>query len=71
MQAAPLYLDRAASVARVLELTAQAAGLGARVIVFPGAFVPTYPDWIWRISPADGVLADNDRDDVLYRQFPV
>src|SRR5713226_1945366 len=58
VQAAPVYLDRAATVARVLELTAEAAGLGAKVIVFPEAFVPTYPDWIWRISPADGALQD-------------
>jgi nitrilase len=58
VQAAPVYLDRAATVARVVELTTEAAGLGAEVIVFPEAFVPTYPDWIWRISPADGALQD-------------
>ncbi|MGE3285442.1 MAG: carbon-nitrogen hydrolase family protein [Pseudonocardia sp.] len=51
VQATPVFLDRAATIERVAELTAKAAAEGAGIVAFPEAFVPTYPDWVWR-SPA-------------------
>ncbi|MFA9429209.1 carbon-nitrogen hydrolase family protein [Egicoccus sp. AB-alg2] len=55
VQDAPVFLDRDATVARVHALTGQAAAEGAELVVFPEAFVPTYPDWVWRTTPwADG-----------------
>lgn len=50
VQAAPVFLDREATVRRVAELAAEAAGEGAELIAFPEAFVPTYPDWVWRTA---------------------
>ena len=26
---------------------------GVRLIVFPEAFIPTYPGWVWHLSPAE------------------
>jgi nitrilase len=52
VQAAPVYLDRAATVAKACDLIAAAGGEGARLIVFPEAFIPTYPGWVWHLSPA-------------------
>ncbi len=49
VQATPVFLDRDATVEKVAGLTATAAAEGAGLIVFPEAFVPTYPDWVWRI----------------------
>ena len=46
VQASYVLLDRDATVARVEELTAEAAGLGAELVVFPEAFVPGTPLWI-------------------------
>ena len=43
VQAAPLLFDREATLAKVRTLTADAAGQGARLIVFPEAFVSGYP----------------------------
>jgi nitrilase len=43
VQAAPIFFDREATVARVAELAAEAAGQGARLILFPEAFIPAYP----------------------------
>ena len=43
VQAAPIFFNREATVARVAELTAEAAGQGARLILFPEAFIPAYP----------------------------
>ena len=54
VQAAPVLLDREATLARVDELTGEAAAGGADLVVFPEAFVPGYPDWVWRTTPWDG-----------------
>lgn len=50
-QEAPILLDREQTLARVSDLIAEAAGRGARLIVFPEAFISTYPAWIWRLRP--------------------
>ena len=58
VQAAPVLLDRDATLARVESLTADAAAGGAELVVFPEVFVPGYPDWVWRTTPwADGARA--------------
>ena len=46
VQAAYVLMDREATIDRVAELTAQAAREGARLVVFPEAFVPGTPFWI-------------------------
>jgi len=51
VQATPVFLDRDATVEKVVELTEKAAAQGAGLVVFPEAFVPAYPDWVWR-TPA-------------------
>jgi nitrilase len=52
VQAAPVYLDRDATVAKACDLIASAGREGARLIVFPEAFIPTYPGWVWHLPPA-------------------
>ncbi|WP_405445722.1 carbon-nitrogen hydrolase family protein [Streptomyces erythrochromogenes] len=54
VQAAPVYLDPAATVGKAVALIAEAAANGARLVVFPEVFVPGYPYWNWTMNPVQG-----------------
>jgi hypothetical protein len=47
VQAEPVVLDREATLDKLGELAAQAAREGARLLVFPEAFIPAYPSSAW------------------------
>jgi predicted amidohydrolase len=54
IQAAPVFLDPAATTEKACRLIAQAAAQGARVIALPEVFIPGYPYWSWMMSPLEG-----------------
>ena len=54
VMASPVFLDREATMEKACGLIAEAAGAGAGLIVFPEAFVPGYPYWIWLMTPTRG-----------------
>ncbi|MEX0756745.1 MAG: nitrilase-related carbon-nitrogen hydrolase, partial [Acidimicrobiia bacterium] len=58
VQAAPVFLDRAGTTAKVCALLREASAEGARLVVFPESFIPCYPDWVWRQRPWDDGDAD-------------
>jgi nitrilase len=43
VQAAPIPFDRKASAGKVVALTREAAAKGARIVLFPEAYIPCYP----------------------------
>ena len=47
VQVEPAILDRAGTIDRVAERTAEAAGAGAGLVVFPETFIPAYPRSAW------------------------
>jgi nitrilase len=52
-QAAPIFLDRDATIDKACKLIAEAGAAGAKLVVFPECFIPTYPLWVWFIRPAE------------------
>ena len=57
VQATPVFLDRDATIDKACELITTAGREGARLIVFPEAFIPSYPEWVWCIpSGEQGLL---------------
>ena len=51
VQHAPQVLDREATLDQAVKFITEAASNGAQLIVFPEAFVPGYPAWVWRLRP--------------------
>jgi len=51
VQQTPVFLDRIYTLQKAISAINEAASNGAKLIVFPEAFVPGYPAWIWRLRP--------------------
>jgi len=51
IQEAPYVLDKMKTVAQAANIINTVAAQGAELIVFPEAFIPGYPAWIWRLRP--------------------
>lgn len=45
VQAAPVFMDKQATIEKCISLIKEAASRGARIVVFPETFIPTYPYW--------------------------
>ncbi len=51
VQHPPTFLDRASALQRTVSAINEAAINGAKLIVFPEAFISGYPAWVWRLRP--------------------
>lgn len=51
IQKPPVLLDRTQTIENALESIDEAASEGASLLVFPEAYIPGYPIWIWRLKP--------------------
>jgi len=51
VQEPPVFLDREKTIERAVGHVDQAAAQGAELVVFPEAYVPGYPAWVWRLKP--------------------
>lgn len=55
VQEPPVYLDLERTMARAIALIAKAADEGAALVVFPEAWFPGYPTFVWRLAPGAGM----------------
>jgi nitrilase len=55
-QVEPVIFDREATISRLEQVAAEAAGNGARLVLFPETFVPAYPTnrWVRYLAGGDG-----------------
>ncbi|HUZ85349.1 MAG TPA: carbon-nitrogen hydrolase family protein [Candidatus Baltobacterales bacterium] len=51
VQHPPVTLDRKKTLERGVKLLEEAASHGARLVSFPEAWLPGYPEWLWRLRP--------------------
>lgn len=65
IQEPPVFLDLEKSTARAVEMIARAAAEGAGLVVFPEAWFPGYPTFIWRLAPGAGM----GKTDELYARL--
>lgn len=63
-QASPVFLNKKKTVQKACELISQAAAGGAKIIVFPEAYIPGYPDWVWLVPNSKGAILNE-----LYKEL--
>ena len=60
IQKPPVLLDRSMTIGRTLESIDEAVREGASLLVFPEAYIPGYPIWIWRLKPGGDMTLSSD-----------
>lgn len=65
IQQPPVYLNLEKSLERAVDLIAQSAREGAGLVVFPEAWLPGYPTFVWRLAPGAGM----GKTDVLFSKL--
>ena len=65
IQQSPILLDLPRTIDKAVRLIGSAADNGAELVIFPEAFFPGYPAWIWRLRPG----GDWELTDQLHKQL--
>jgi hypothetical protein len=65
VQAAPVFLDLEASLQKAEGLIEKAAAEGARLVVFPEAFLPAWPAWVDEVLPGEDLRPQREHARVV------
>jgi nitrilase len=68
VQATPVFLNCEATLEKACRLIAEAPALGARLVVFPEAFVAGYPYWLWGDRPGEVMGLEQQAFAALWRE---
>lgn len=60
IQSPPVLLQRDATLHQMLAAIDEAVGAGATLLVFPEAYLPGYPTWIWRLAPGSDMALSSE-----------
>ena len=60
IQKPPVLLDRDKTLEQAVASINEAARAGAALLVFPEAYVPGYPAWIWRLKPGGDIALSGE-----------
>lgn len=60
IQKPPVLLDRDKSIAQAVRSIDEAASAGAVLLVFPEAYIPGYPTWVWRLKPGGDMALSSE-----------
>jgi nitrilase len=71
VHAAPVFLNRTATVAKAISLIREASANGAQLIAFPESFIPAFPVWAALWAPIDNHdLFERFANESLYADGP-
>lgn len=59
VQQPPVLLELKATLDQACEALSEAAQAGAKLVMFPEAYLPGYPTWIWRLRPGGDMALGN------------
>ena len=58
-QVTPIFLNRKATLEKACKIIDEAGKNGAKLVVFPEAFFPAYPEWVWSVPGGNQALLDS------------
>lgn len=60
IQDSPVVLEKEKTIEKAVNMIDEVGSQGAELVVFPEAFIPGYPAWIWRLAPGTDWQASED-----------
>lgn len=66
VQAPPVFLNLDQTIEKTCEYINEAAQNGADLVMFPEAYIPGYPSWVWRLKPGGDMGKCKDFHHLLF-----
>ncbi len=70
-QITPVFLNKEATITKAIRSINDSSGKGAKLIVFPEAFIPCYPEWVWANPPGKKALSNSLYQELLENSLSV
>jgi len=71
IQHAPVFLDRERSIEKACDLIAEVGKQKTRLAVFPEAFIPGYPCWVWKVAAGETKIIEALHAELLMNSVDV